>query len=39
MAGELAALQAKVTQENTVIDSAITLLQGLKAATISSNGA
>lgn len=32
MAGELAALQAAVTQENTVIDSAITLLNGIKAA-------
>lgn len=32
MAGELDKLQADVTAENTVIDSAITLLQGLKAA-------
>jgi hypothetical protein len=32
MAGELDALQAAVAAENTVIDSAIALLQGLKAA-------
>ena len=32
MAGELDALTAAVTAENTVIDSAIALLNGLKAA-------
>lgn len=32
MAGELAALQAQVTQNTTVIESAITLIQGIKAA-------
>ena len=32
MAGELAKLQADVAAESTVVDSAITLLQGLKAA-------
>ena len=32
MAGELAALQAAVAAEDTVIDSAIVLLQGIKAA-------
>jgi len=32
MANELADLQAKVAAEDTVIDSAIVLLQGIKAA-------
>ncbi len=32
MAGELADLQAKVAAEDTVIDSAIVLLNGIKAA-------
>lgn len=32
VAGELAALQAQVAQNTTVIESAITLIQGIKAA-------